>query len=490
MKPITAVLASGPGGLPEKTLFLLERSPLVEAVFHVCPGSVRPRGKKVGVLQAAALFSGEALNRVLDKTRTDYLLLFPGFADISPEPGGLEGLVGAAQTSGAGIVYADFYETGPGERTFHPLNDYQPGSVRDDFDFGPLILLSAARAREALDRHGPVPDVQSAGLYDLRLKISIGHPLHHLREPLYTVAGTGEPEGDEKRFAYLNPRHESAQKEMEAVFTDYLKRIGAYLPPGFFRELPPETDSYPAEVSVVIPVRNREQTIAEAVKSALSQETDFPFNVLAVDNHSTDRTSPILSGLAARHPALKHIIPERTDLGIGGCWNVALRNKACGRFAVQLDSDDLYSGPHTLKKMADGLRQGGYALVIGSYTLVDSKGAVLPPGLVDHREWTDENGRNNALRINGLGAPRGFRTGLMRRFGFRDVSYGEDYAAALRLCREFRIGRIFESLYLCRRWPGNTDAGLSPEAANRNDAFKDGVRTEEIEARRRMNRER
>jgi glycosyltransferase involved in cell wall biosynthesis len=241
------------------------------------------------------------------------------------------------------------------------------------------------------------------------------------------------------------------------------------------------------EASVVIPVRNRKETIAEAVKSSLSQETDFPFNVIVVDNHSTDGTTAILSDLARQYSNLKHIIPKRTDLGIGGCWNEAVADEACGRYVVQLDSDDLYSSSRTLQKMVDTLRQGNHAMVIGSYTLVDSRLEEIPPGLIDHREWTDENGHNNALRINGLGAPRAFNTGLMRKFGFLNVSYGEDYAAALRICRGYRIGRIYESLYLCRRWSGNTDAALSIEEANRNDAFKDNIRTTEILARQKMN---
>jgi glycosyltransferase involved in cell wall biosynthesis len=240
------------------------------------------------------------------------------------------------------------------------------------------------------------------------------------------------------------------------------------------------------EASVITPVRNRKETITEAVKSALSQQTDFPFNVLLVDNHSTDGTTGILSDLAKQFPGLKHIVPERTDLGIGGCWNEALHSEACGRYSVQLDSDDLYSSPYVLQKMVDRLRQGGYALVIGSYTLVNSELEEIPPGLIDHREWTDDNGHNNALRINGLGAPRGFDTGLMRNIGFLNVSYGEDYAAALRVGREYRIGRIYESLYLCRRWPGNSDTGLSIEEANRNDAFKDNIRTDEILAREKI----
>jgi glycosyltransferase involved in cell wall biosynthesis len=274
---------------------------------------------------------------------------------------------------------------------------------------------------------------------------------------------------------------------MEIVFTDYLKKIGAYLPPNF-REVEQTSKPFPVEASVVIPVRNRKETIAKAVKSALSQETDFPFNIIVVDNHSTDGTTAILSDLSRQFSNLKHIVPMRTDLGIGGCWNEALHTKACGRYAVQLDSDDLYSNSHTLQKMVNMLRQGNYAMVIGSYTLVDSSLNEIPPGLIDHCEWTDENGHNNALRINGLGAPRAFNTNLMRKIGFLNVSYGEDYAAAMRICREYRIGRIYESLYLCRRWSGNSDADLSVEETNRNNAFKDKIRTTEILARQKMNK--
>jgi glycosyltransferase involved in cell wall biosynthesis len=289
-----------------------------------------------------------------------------------------------------------------------------------------------------------------------------------------------------KLFAYVDPHNEAVQKEMETVFTDYLKKIGAYLRPNF-KEVEQTPASFPVEASVVIPVRNRKETIAEAVKSALLQETDFPFNVVVVDNQSADGTTVILSDLVRQYHRLKHIIPKRADLGIGGCWNEALRHKACGRYTVQLDSDDLYSSHRTLQKMVDMLRQGNYAMVIGSYTLVDSRLEEIPPGLIDHHEWTDENGHNNALRINGLGAPRAFHTGLMRKIGFLNVSYGEDYAAALRISREYRIGRIYVSLYLCRRWSGNTDATLSIEEANRNNAFKDKIRTIEILDRQKMN---
>ena len=392
-----------------------------------------------------------------------------------------------AESTKAGLVYSDFYGESKRGKTLHPLNDYQPGSVRDDFDFGHLALFSVTAIRKALRKYGTIPEVKFAGLYDLRLKVSIDHSVYHLREPLYCVIEAGEPSRSERIFAYIDPRNEAAQREMEIVFTDYLKKINAYLPPHHLKEAEQTLKSFPVETSVIIPVRNRKETIADAVKSALSQKTDFPFSLIVVDNHSTDETTAILSDLARQYPSLEHLIPQRTDLGIGGCWNEALHNETCGRYAVQLDSDDLYSSRYTLQKMIDMLRQGNDAMVIGSYTLVDSRLEEIPPGLIDHREWTDENGHNNALRINGLGAPRAFNTSLIRKIGFQNVSYGEDYAAALRICREYRIGRIYESLYLCRRWSGNTDAALSIEEANRNDAFKDKIRTMEILARQKMN---
>ena len=441
------------------------------------------------LLVTGPLPSHKTLSLILDGIRTKYLLLLPEARQISIEPKILEIFLEVAESAKTGLVYSDFYDQSKHEKTLHPLNDYQLGSVRDDFDFGAMILFSVPAVQKTLEKYGVIPGVEFAGLYDLRLKVSIDHSVYHLQQPLYTAIKTNEPSSNEKLFTYVDPRNRTVQKEMETVFTDYLKKIGAYLPPNF-KEVEQARESFPAEASVIIPVRNRKETIGEAVRSALSQETDFPFNIIIVDNHSKDGTTAILSSLARKYSQLKHIVPERTDLGIGGCWNEALQHKACGRFAVQLDSDDLYSSIHTLQKMVDMLRQENYAMVIGSYTLVDSKLEEIPPGLIDHREWTDENGHNNALRINGLGAPRAFDTRLMRKIGFLNMSYGEDYAAALRICREYRIGRIYESLYLCRRWSGNTDAALSVEEANRNDAFKDKIRTEEILARQKMAKER
>lgn len=432
------------------------------------------------ILKTGSFTSRDTLLQILKRARTDYLLLLLAPPPVSAGKRAIERMLGAARSTGAGIIYSDFYdETGKGE-VLHPLNDYQFGSVRDDFDFGSLILFSLPALRDAIERYGNPPTLRHAGLYDLRLKVSLDHAIHHINEPLYSVIVRKETSGSEKHFAYVNPSNEGAQKEMEAVFTDHLKRIGAYLPWELLKTNGVATKSFPVDASVIIPVKNRKKTISDAVRSALLQKTDFLFNVIVVDNYSTDGTTDILADLAAKETSLKHIIPKRQDLCIGGCWNEALFNKHCGRYAIQLDSDDLYENPLVLDIIIDTLRKGSYAMVVGSYTVVNEKLEQVPPGLVDHREWTKENGHNNALRINGLGAPRAFDTTTMRNIAFPNVSYGEDYAAALRISREYRIGRIYESLYLCRRWSGNTDAALSIDAFNRNNAFKDSLRTEEI----------
>ncbi|OPY77402.1 MAG: GalNAc(5)-diNAcBac-PP-undecaprenol beta-1,3-glucosyltransferase [Syntrophorhabdus sp. PtaU1.Bin058] len=487
MDALTLVIPYSPGSSFVETLSGFVASDLISSVGVVCDRPIDLSVPRCNAVVAGPIVSGETLNKILSGIRTKYLLLVPGYRQVSLEAGAIERLIGEAESTGAGIVYSDYYDKGGKGRTLHPLNNYQLGSVRDDFDFGAMMLFSAAAVREAVNKYGAVPDVRYAGLYDLRLKVSIDNPIHHVAEPLYSVVAPGGHPGGEKHFAYVDPRNEALQKEMEAVFTDYLKKAGAYLLPGDLKRVGQTSLAFPVEASVIIPVLNRQGTVADAVRSALSQETDFPFNVIVVDNHSTDGTTDVLAGLARKDPRLKHMVPERRDLGIGGCWNEALYSGACGRYAIQLDSDDLYSGQRVLKRIVDMLREGRYAMVIGSYTIVNERLEEMPPGLIDHREWTDANGHNNALRINGLGAPRAFDTGVMRDIGFMNVSYGEDYAAALRICREYRIGRIYESLYLCRRWPGNTDAALTIEAANRNDAFKDRIRTDEMIARRKMN---
>jgi hypothetical protein len=421
-------------------------------------------------LTFAPSHSSEAIRALVDAASGDILLLADPRVSVEPGARMFDRMRQVMGDAGAGIVYSD--------SVGHPRIDYQLGSIRDSFDFGPVVAFSVPAARAALVDGS----WRWGGLYDLRLRISETHPIVRIPEPLYAAsAGDARPTG-EKQFDYVDPRNREYQVEMERIATGHLKRIGAFLEPEF-APVPADAGSFPVEASVVIPVRNREKTIAEAVGSALSQETDFPFNVIVVDNHSTDGTTATLRGIG--DPRLVHLVPERTGHGIGGCWNEAVFSPRCGKYAVQLDSDDLYSSPAALSRLVEELRCGPYAMVVGAYSMVNFALEAIPPGLIDHREWTRENGRNNALRVGGLGAPRAFATSVLRRFGFPDVSYGEDYAMGLRISREFEIGRIFDSVYLCRRWEGNTDTALPHETANRYDFYKDGIRTDEIRARRR-----
>jgi hypothetical protein len=488
---ITAVIPRGAGPLAEGRLEELLRNPLIRKVIVLDVGGGSPLPARCETLAVSDPSSGPTWNAFLAKVATRYLLHVSS-GDVRLDPRAPGRLVETAEATGAGMVYADYAEIRGENILEHPVNDHQTGSIRDGFDFGPAKLISSAAARRALRKYGAIPPCRWAGWYDLRLKISTDRALFHLPERLSVVAETAAAGMDRTgksvggQFAYVDPGNRAFQEEMEAVATAHLRRIGAWLAP-VFRDVLPSRDPFPVEASVVIPVRNRARTVADAVKSAFAQRTDFPFNVIVVDNHSTDGTTPILADLAGHHSEMKHIAPVRKDLSIGGCWNEAIFSKACGRYAVQLDSDDLYQGDGVLQRLIDLLRVGNCAMAVGAYTIVDGDLREIPPGLIDHREWTDGNGRNNALRINGLGAPRAFNTAILRRSGFPNVGYGEDYAVALRLSREYRIGRIYDSLYLCRRWEGNTDAALSIEQANRHDAYKDRLRTIEIRARRKQN---
>jgi len=415
-------------------------------------------------------YSSASIQRVLDAADSDVLFLGDPRVNIEPGPRMLDRMAQVIRETSAGWVYTD----GLG----HPRIDYQRGSIRDNFDFGPVVGVSVQAARQS--------EIDSAwkwgGLYDLRLRISEKHPIVRIPEPLYSASTVDARPTGQKQFDYVDPRNRDYQIEMERIATAHLERIGACLPPRF--DQVPATDRASVKASVVIPVRNRERTILDAVQSALAQTADFDFNVIVVDNHSTDRTTEILRGVVDTR--VKHIVPERRDLGIGGCWNEALHSSDCGQYAIQLDSDDLYINDTVLSRIVAELEAGPYAMVIGSYTMVDFSLKTIPPGLIDHREWTRENGRNNALRINGLGAPRAFNTSVLRRIGFPNVSYGEDYAVALRISRDYEVGRIYESLYLCRRWEGNSDSALPLEVANRYDLYKDWLRTIEIQARMRQ----
>ena len=416
-------------------------------------------------------YSSATIRGHLDSAESDVLFLGDPRVNIDPGPRMFERMAQVLLENRAGWVYADAV----GQSRI----DYQAGSIRDNFEFGPIVGLSVETAREV----GLEESLRWGGLYDLRLRISEKHRVLRIPEPLYSASITDARPTGQKQFDYVDPRNREYQIEMERVATAHLKRIGAWLEPRF-ESIPSSPSSggpFPVKASVVIPVRNRERTVLDAVQSALSQKADFDFNLIVVDNHSTDRTTEILQGV--RDPRLKHMVPERRDLGIGGCWNEAIYSGQCGRYAIQLDSDDLYINDGVLRRIVAEFEAGPYAMVIGSYSMVDFSLKSIPPGLIDHREWTRENGRNNALRINGLGAPRAFDTSILRRFGFPNVSYGEDYAVALRISREYEIGRIYDSVYLCRRWEGNTDSALPLEVANRYDLYKDWLRTMEIRAR-------
>ena len=430
----------------------------------------------------------QTLREVAASAAGEYLLLYTGNNHLEMGMFACERMIGIAEDTGADMLYADHYRLinapdGSQVRKRHPLIDCQKGALRNDFDFGSVLFFRTGSFRRAVAQMDV--DYEYAALYDLRLRME---KIVHINEYLYTDVETDNRKSGEKQFDYVDPRNRDVQIEMEKVCTAHLKRIGAYLEPDF-----KEPDScglggtFPVTASVVIPVFNRIRTVGDAVESALSQECAFPFNVIVVDNHSTDGTTDLLSSIAARDPRLIHVIPERNDLGIGGCWNMAVHHEMCGEYAVQLDSDDVYSGPDTLRKIVDAFRQQKCAMVVGTYQMTDFQMNPIPPGIIDHREWTEDNGRNNALRINGLGAPRAFWTPLLRTINLPNTSYGEDYALGLRICREYRIGRIYDVLYCCRRWEGNSDAALDVEKVNANNLYKDRIRTWELEARIRMN---
>lgn len=415
--------------------------------------------------------------QIAARCKAEFALLCLSDAPVELGQHAEERFLQVADMTSAGLIYADYCE----EERPHPLIDYQSGSLRDDFDFGPIILVRMSAWHDAMTGT-PAAEYQYAALYALRLDISRSYSIVHIPEYLYTVKEVNRRTIGETLFDYVDPRNQAVQVEMEQVCTGHLKAIGAYLPPTF-KALPPEEKTFPVEASVIIPVRNRARTIEDAITSALSQETTFPFNVIVVDNHSTDGTTEKLLARAGSDARLIVICPERNDLGIGGCWNLGIHHPACGEYAVQLDSDDVYSAPDTLQRVVDKFRSESCAMVIGSYRMTNFQMQEIPPGIIDHREWTDENGRNNALRINGLGAPRAFYTPLIRQLNFPNTSYGEDYAVGLRISREYRIGRIYDVLYLCRRWEDNSDAALSIEKMNQYNLYKDRLRTWELEAR-------
>lgn len=440
---------------------------------------------KLIILDDCNFGSTSTIRRIAANAEGKRLLIYTKSTDFRPGYNCVGRMAEAMDWSGAKVVYADYRAVDlNGNITPTPLIDRQEGALRDDFNFGPLLMLDAEAFKQAA---AALPnDYSHAALYAVMLRMCHGQGASlHLREYLYDSVETDNRASGKKQFDYVDPRNRDRQIEMERACTDHLKRIGAWLSPEF--EEADYGEGFEREASVIIPVRNRERTIAEAVASAAGQLTDFDFNVIVVDNHSSDRTTEIVAALAAENPHIVHIIPERDDLGIGGCWDLAIRDSRCGRFAAQLDSDDLYSDTSTLQRIRDKFLDENCAMVIGSYQLTDFNLDPIPPGVIDHKEWTRDNGRNNALRINGLGAPRAFATNILRRTGVPNVSYGEDYALGLALSRRHNIGRIYDTLYLCRRWEGNSDSNLDITRQNINNAYKDMIRTIELRARINLN---
>lgn len=429
--------------------------------------------------------STRTLKQISQTAADGYILLCT--KDLSFELGqfAIERFLQVAKDTQAAMVYSDYYQIANGVRSLHPNIDYQQGSLRDDFCFGSLLLIDAKKMQEALAMEST--EYESAGLYDLRLKLSELGELVHLNEYLYSEIELDTRKSGEKQFDYVNPKFRAIQIEMEQACTTHLKRIGGYLPPQF-EPITFDEKNFEYEASVIIPVRNRERTMADAIQSVLSQKTDFKYNLIIIDNHSTDRTSEIIERYAKIDKRVIHFIPEREDLGIGGCWTAGATHPLCGKFAVQLDSDDIYQDENTLQTIVNAFYEQQCGMVIGSYTLTDINMNIIPPGLIDHKEWTPENGRNNALRINGLGSPRAFYTPLVRSLKIPNTSYGEDYAMGLRISRRYQIGRIFKSVYLCRRWDDNSDAALAISKINANDFYKDQLRTIELKARITINR--
>ena len=430
----------------------------------------------VTILSGVSLRSTQTLRSIAEAVSQKYILIYT--KDLPLEMGlfALDRMIAVAEDTKADMLYADHYEVVDGQRKKHPVIDCQKGALRDDFDFGSVLVFRTASFRRAV--RSMEADYEWGALYDLRLRMK---KIVHINEYLYTEIETDTRKSGEKQFDYVDPKNRAVQVEMEQVCTAHLKRIGAYLEPKF-KDVE-FSGEFPVTASVVIPVYNRVRTVKDAVESALAQQCDFPFNVIVVDNHSTDGTTELLEEISAKDERLVHIVPAKYDLGIGGCWNLAVHSEKCGEFAVQLDSDDVYSGPDTLTKIVNAFREQNCAMVVGTYQMTNFDMQPIPPGVIDHREWTEENGRNNALRINGLGAPRAFWTPLLRTINLPNTSYGEDYALGLRISREYRIGRIYDVLYCCRRWEGNSDAALDIERVNANNLYKDRIRTWELEAR-------
>lgn len=465
----------------QQTISTLQYSESVNKIFLLVNEdnkNITAEGCQTIVVES--LYSTFTVKKIASLSDSPYTLIYTKYTPLQLGQYALERFYSIAQSTRASLVYSDYYQLKNDVRTALPLIDYQEGSLRDDFNFGSLLFYNTSYIKGAV---AAMSDYQYAGLYDLRLKVSRLAPVVHIEEYLYTEVELDVRKSGEKQFDYVDPKNRNVQIEMEAVCTEHLKKIGAYLKPEF-KNISFDSVYFPVEASVIIPVKNRVRTIGDAIQSVLKQKTTFDFNLIIVDNFSTDGTSEIVVGYAEKDKRVIHLIPERNDLGIGGCWNEGVHHSQCGKFSIQLDSDDVYQDESTLQKIVNTFYDQQCAMVIGSYTMTNFNMETIPPGLIDHREWTPDNGRNNALRINGLGAPRAFYTPVLRKIKIPNVSYGEDYAVGLSISREYQIGRVYDSVYLCRRWEDNSDAALDIEKMNRYNHYKDKIRTLELMARK------
>lgn len=458
----------------------LRESALVNNIYLLATDAAATAVEGCTMVHIDALNSSDTMLKIAEAAKAPYTLLYTKYNNLVMGYFALDRFVRLAGDSKAGMMYADSYTVIEGKKSNAPVIDYQEGSLRDDFNFGSVLFFDTEvfkKAAAGIDVH-----YTAAGLYDLRLRLSRIAPIVHINEYLYSDVTVDNRKSGEKIFDYVDPKNRGVQIEMEKACTAHLKAVGGYLEPKF-DEIDFNKGNFEYEASVIIPVRNRIRTIRDAIRSVLSQKTDFPFNLIVIDNHSTDGTTEAIDEFKD-DPRLVHIVPQREDLGIGGCWNVGMLHPKCGKFAIQLDSDDVYADENTIAKVVAAFYEQKCAMVVGTYMLTDLDKNPIPPGVIDHKEWTPENGRNNALRINGLGAPRAFYTPVLREIHVPNTSYGEDYAVGLAFSRHFQIGRVYDVLYLCRRWEDNSDAALDIVKMNNNNLYKDRIRTWELQARR------
>jgi len=484
MKTINCFIPYADAQQVQATVDGLRQNALVSKIFLLATDANAAAVEGCEVIAIDALNSSATMKKIAAATEGDFTLFYTKYNNLVMGYLALERMVRLATDSKAAMVYADNYQVVEGKKSNAPVIDYQFGSLRDDFNFGSVLFfntkaLKAAAAEIAVE-------YTAAGLYDLRLKVSRQGDLVHINEYLYTEIALPVATEGESHFSYVDPKNRGVQIEMEQACTDHLKKIGGYLEPKF-EEINFNQGDFEYEASVIIPVRNRVRTVRDAIKSVLSQKTDFKFNLIVIDNGSTDGTTEAIQEFKDDE-RLIHIIPERDDLGIGGCWNAGVNHPKCGKFAVQLDSDDVYSDENTLAKMVAAFYEQNCSMVVGTYMLTDINMQMIPPGVIDHKEWTPENGRNNALRINGLGAPRAFYTPMLREINVPNTSYGEDYALGLAFSRHYQIGRVYDVVYFCRRWEDNSDHALDINKTNANNLYKDRIRTWELQARVELNK--